>query len=243
MVPGATTGQRTSFDLFNPQEPGNPFVRVKVTNTLRGEQPGDQPVWTLEKDSDPPSGSTVAPDTSITYTLTVTNRSVTTALPAGVVITDDLRDILDHARFVGVRGGHAGRAVLQGTRLVWTLPEVRPGRALKLRYTVHVDPDARGVTLRNSVTGVGDVAPSTTDCRQSVAPAVVAAKVSRCATSTIHHTSSPGLGPTEADQPGSGSSLPDTGAPRYLGWALFLGALLVMAGTSLLMLRRRRTRP
>ena len=179
MDPGATTGQRTSFDLFNPQEPGNPFARVKVTNTLRGEQPGDQPVWTLEKDSDPPSGSTVAPDTSITYTLTVTNRSVTTALPAGVVITDDLRDVLDHARFVGIRAGTPAERCSRAPG--WCGPSLRSGRAGRSSSATPCTstPTPCGVTLRNSVTGVGDVAPSTTDCRQSVAPAVVTAKASQ----------------------------------------------------------------
>ena len=48
------------------------------------------PLWTLEKSSDPPSGSTVTPDTDITYTLKVTNRSRLAPLPAGTVVTDDL---------------------------------------------------------------------------------------------------------------------------------------------------------
>ena len=46
----------------------------------------DHPVthlWTLEKSSNPPTGSTIAPDTDITYTLRVTNRSSVAPLPAG----------------------------------------------------------------------------------------------------------------------------------------------------------------
>ena len=116
--PGATVAQETGFTLFNPQEEGNPLAHVVVTNTLKQQLPGEGPVWTLEKSSDPPSGSTVAPDTSITYTLTVTNRSTTTSLPAGTVITDDLSDVLNHASFVGIRDGHVGVAVLRGTKLV-----------------------------------------------------------------------------------------------------------------------------
>ena len=244
--PGATVAQETGFTLFNPQEEGNPLAHVVVTNTLKQQLPGEGPVWTLEKSSDPPSGSTVAPDTSITYTLTVTNRSTTTSLPAGTVITDDLSDVLNHASFVGIRDGHAGDAVLRGTKLVWTLPEVSPGTVRKLHYVVHIDPLATGVTVRNSVTALADVAPSSTDCRQSgttrAAPA--ATNASRCATSTTHHTSPAGLGPAGGEQPGPGAgpALPDTGAPPFLGWAALLGALLVVAGTGLLLLRRRTSR-
>ena len=142
------------------------------------------PLWTLEKSSDPPSGTTVEPDTDITYTLTVTNRSSLAPLPAGTVVTDDLTRVLAHASFVGLVEGFPGTAVRAGNTLTWTLPAVPASTAVRLRYTVHVDPGAFDVNLLNVATGHGVTGPSS-DCP---APAGTRSSAGTCVTSTEHHT-------------------------------------------------------
>jgi fimbrial isopeptide formation D2 family protein len=230
-------------------------LRNHVTAT--GEQPPtdcepcttENPVeakWTLEKGSDPASGSTVEPGTAITYELTVTNRSTTSPLPAGTVVTDDLSAVLDHAAFVGLQGGFSGTAVLTGTRLVWTLPAVPANGVQHLRYVVHVDPGAGGVTLRNIATGVGVNDPSD-DCSAPTArlSSFAVAAASPCSRVTTHETpagSGGGGGEVVPEEPtgsGPGSSLAFTGTGPVEAFAI-LGMLLIGAGVAVL---RRRSRP
>ena len=116
------------------------------------------PSWTLVKTSTPPSGSVVARGSDITYTLTVTNASNTTV--TGVVVTDDLSDVLDDAALdTGSISADAGTAGLTGTDLVWTLPPLPALASVNVSYTVTVDDDAFAAALRNVATGDGDVPP------------------------------------------------------------------------------------
>jgi hypothetical protein len=208
------------------------------------------PLWTLEKGSNPPSGSTVATDTDIRYSLKVTNRSSVAPLPAGTVVTDDLTQVLNHASFVGLVDGYAGTADRSGNTLTWTLPKVPPDTTLVLKYVVHVDPGAFDVKLRNAVTGSGVTAPSS-DCTATsrVRPpgALAAAFRAICQTSTTHHTPTAGTGPGTDDGPDQGpddgyggGSMPDTGAPPFLGWFALAGALLMVGGLALVLGARRR---
>jgi LPXTG-motif cell wall-anchored protein len=109
---------------------------------------------------------------------------------------------------------------------------------LTLSYSVRVDSGAFGVTLRNSVTARGDVAPSH-DCSPTASGRAAASAGSAvpCIASTTHHTTQSELGPT---QEGPSGTLPNTGAPRYAGWAALLGLLLVALGAGLLIGSRRR---
>ncbi|WP_165310687.1 Spy0128 family protein [Microbacterium protaetiae] len=109
------------------------------------------PAWTLTKSSDPVSGSTVQPGDEVTYTLTATNTASTTL--SGAQAVDDLSDVLSHASLGDLPDG----LVLDGTNLTWTIPDLAQGDSATVSYTVTVDADAVGVTLRNSVTGAGDV--------------------------------------------------------------------------------------
>lgn len=54
------------------------------------------PAWSLEKTSDPASGSSVDPGDQVTYTLTATNTTDNAVL-RGAVATDDLSDVLRYA--------------------------------------------------------------------------------------------------------------------------------------------------
>ena len=142
---GATLRNHVTADGESPPTACEPCETQHPVTTL----------WTLEKGSDPPSGATVEPDSDITYTLKVSNRSSLAPLPAGTVVTDDLTRVLNHASFVGLVDGYPGTAIRSGNTLIWTLPEVPAGTSVRLRYTVHVDPGAFDVSLLNVVTGVG----------------------------------------------------------------------------------------
>ena len=100
--------------------------------------------WTLEKTSDPATGSQVLPDSKITYTLKAVN--ISDAPVTGATVTDDLSDVLDDATLDAVPAG----ATLSGTTLTWTVPTLAArGDAATLSYTVTVDTDASLATLRN----------------------------------------------------------------------------------------------
>ncbi len=105
------------------------------------------PAWTLEKTSDPDSGSEVDPGDRVTYTLTVANTTAN-AVVADAVVTDDLSDVLQYASLDSVPDG----ASLSGSTLTWTVPELQPGETAELSYTVTVDDDAYGVSFGNVAT-------------------------------------------------------------------------------------------
>ena len=61
------------------------------------------PHYVLTKVSDPAFGSTVQPGATVEYTVTATNDS--DGVVTGAVVTDDLSDVLDNARWHRWRGG------------------------------------------------------------------------------------------------------------------------------------------
>ena len=118
------------------------------------------PHYVLSKTSDPATGSTVEPGDEITYTLRVHNDSDATV--TGAVVTDDLSDVLNNATVVSVGAG----ATITGTTLTWNVPTIAAGGAdATLSYTVKVNADADGVTIRNVVTpGPGGDCTSEANC-------------------------------------------------------------------------------
>ena len=80
------------------------------------------PAYSLEKTSDPVSGSEVNPGDTVTYKLTVTNTSQ--AELAGAVVTDNLSDVLQYATLGTVGAGGS----VTGSTLTWTVPTLGPGR-------------------------------------------------------------------------------------------------------------------
>lgn len=236
-------------------------VTLRNNVTATGEQPPttcttcptttDHPVspkWTLEKSSNPATGSTVATDSEVTYTLTVTNRSAAAALPAGTVVTDDLTGVLGSGRLDRVVPEHAGAVEVGASALTWTLPQIAAGAKLTLSYVVHVSPTAWGATLTNVVTGAGQTVPPSTDCVDDgvVTRLLAGAAVVACQTTTTHHTPPyevvsppvvPGNPPAGGGTKPPSGLLPDTGSPLFLGPAAFLGMALIVGGV--LLMRRR----
>ncbi|HET7734574.1 MAG TPA: SpaA isopeptide-forming pilin-related protein [Nocardioidaceae bacterium] len=105
------------------------------------------PHWTLTKTSVPPSGSTVQAGSAVVYTLTVENDS--DAVVSGATVTDNLSDVLDDADLVLPL---AAGLSLDGNTLKWTVPTLQPGQSASVSYTVNIDAEAWGVTLRNVAT-------------------------------------------------------------------------------------------
>lgn len=116
----------------------------EVRTPLEGPKPG----WTLEKTSDPASGTLVGAGQPITYILTVTNRGDVPM--TGLTVRDDVSKITPHAS-VGTMPAGATRA---GNTIVWTVPTVQVGRSVGLRYTVTVNQDAFSQLLENRAWGV-----------------------------------------------------------------------------------------
>jgi fimbrial isopeptide formation D2 family protein len=104
------------------------------------------PGWSLEKRSDPDSGSEVDPGDQVTYTLTVTNTSA--AVVDSAVVTDDLSSVLEYASLDSVPAD----ASLSGTTLTWNVPTLQSGETAQLSYTVTVDDDAYDVSFANVAT-------------------------------------------------------------------------------------------
>lgn len=117
-------------------------VTCQITNTATDS------TWTVEKASSPPSGSTVLPGSTITYTVTATHTGGVD--PDDILITDDLSDVLDDATLEGTPTASVGTAALNGTTLEWSMDTLTTSATVT--YTVKVNADAYGVTLRNVVT-------------------------------------------------------------------------------------------
>ncbi len=128
--------------------------------------------FTMTKTSDPATGADVKPDDVITYTIKVTPE---TGGARGVVVEDDLSDVLDNATLVpGSISASKGTAALSGTVLTWQVGDLAgsgpdlseiPGHendelgeaeVATITYQVKVNSDAWNQTLRNVATGHGD---------------------------------------------------------------------------------------
>jgi uncharacterized repeat protein (TIGR01451 family)/LPXTG-motif cell wall-anchored protein len=226
----APSSNRTvSFVIPSKQEDTPvPTAAIGVTNAVT-QTPGS---FTVAKSSDPASGTTVSPGQTITYSLTV--DSTGTVPVHDVVVTDDLTGVLGHASLVpgSVTAPDGTLAVVSGQSLVWTLGAIPNGATRTLTYQVTVAAGAYDITLRNVVSGVGDVTAST--CAPGSADP---------SCSTTHQTSAapptpppPTPPPTPPTPPGP--PLPDTG---FAALPLLLsGLLLLVAGAALVVVTRRR---
>ena len=141
--------------------------------------------WTVEKTSDPASGSRVAHGTLITYTLTVKRLGVGMDIP-GIVVTDDLTDVMRSADWVAALASQGITEKLQppvfnkatGTWTAktnaFTLPKATSSAQLSFRvragepakadgWNPHPDSEGTvpsGTTLTNTVTATSPVPPA-----------------------------------------------------------------------------------
>lgn len=119
------------------------------------------PGWSLWKTSDPASGSTVAAGSVVRYTVHVQAKDVADA--TNVVVVDDLSQVLSHADLRGGITTSVGSAVVDGTKLTWTIPTLKAGQTVTMSYDVVVKAARGTVVIRNVVSGTGDVPPSSCD--------------------------------------------------------------------------------
>ncbi|MEV4901896.1 CshA/CshB family fibrillar adhesin-related protein [Citricoccus sp. NPDC055426] len=129
----------------------------------------------LDKSSDPDTGTAVMPGDSITYAVTTTNQPATpgpetapVGPAAGVVLSDDLTDVLDDATFVpgsaqlGITGADgaflSSEAVADPVDGLLTTAafELPANSTAALTYEVTVNDDAWSATIGNVVTGTWD---------------------------------------------------------------------------------------
>lgn len=115
--------------------------------------------YLLAKTSDPLDGSTVAPGSTIEYSLAVTNTGP--VVLTGRAVTDDLSGVLDNATLS--RPLPEG-LTLNGTTLTWQVPDVAVGAQTEISYRVTVHDDATGVTLRNVATPADSTGVCEDDC-------------------------------------------------------------------------------
>lgn len=166
--------------------------------------------WRVAKTATPASGTTVTAGTEITYSVTATaDGTAGRGDVRGVVLTDDLTDVLDDATFVA---GSARLTIGAGTPTTVTDPvgttlttapfDLPHGTTATLTYRVTVDADVTGgTTLRNVV--VGD---ATSGDPETCAPP---ADPGDPTCSTVHTTPAWTLGKTVADAAALGTPLPD----------------------------------
>lgn len=141
-------------------------VEIRNVVTVRGEEPPTDcdpcttehmtPSWTISKSADPVDGSVVEPGDVITYTLTARNTSERAPL-IGAIAVDDLSGVLDDA---ALHGELPAGVTVSGTTLTWAVPDLEPGASTTVSYAVIVNADAVGATIRNVVTGGGEIPPT-----------------------------------------------------------------------------------
>jgi len=131
----------------------------------------------ITKISDPPTGSVVIPDQTVTYTLTAKNTGDVTLDP--VTLTDDLSDVLDNAGLVAgsLSSTVGGPPALNATThiLTWS-GSLTAGQIVTVKYQVKVDSGAVApAILKNKVVGSGvnpgdPGNPPTTSCSTGAEP-------------------------------------------------------------------------
>ena len=179
------------------------------------------PGYTLAKVSSPGSGATVKKGQTVSYTVTGANTGATAL--RDVSIMDDMSDVLDDATLtatpVAVIVTASGSkpaptaAEMDGTTLFWS-GSLQVGERVVITYAVTVGDMGPGDTLRNTVASTG-VPPTGTEI-----------------TPEPPTTVNPG-------PPAPGRPLPATGAGDQ-GGAIALGALFLIGGAAIYLVRRRR---
>lgn len=188
--------------------PGNEELTPPSVTT---EHPVGEPGFTFEKTSNPASRTSVATGSRVTYTLTGVNTGETGL--DEVVITDDLSDILRYVKFNNdvvstVGDSNVTRPVLNGMELTW-VGSLAQGESVTITYSVTVNDDAAGKTLKNVA-----VASATPPGGETITTP-----------------------PSVTDHPVL-TALAMTGA-QIFPWVLTLGVALLLSGGVLILLRRR----
>ncbi|HET7350117.1 MAG TPA: hypothetical protein VFJ28_04215, partial [Marmoricola sp.] len=151
-----TTQQQAAFgglDGADLELAPNDDVTCTIVNTR-------DPRWAVGKTNDRGDGTTVLPGQEVAYTLTV--HHTVGVKPTGIVVHDDLSDVLDDATMVTTFPAAGGAVTFdEGTQvLTWNVPAFEgDSTEQSFTYVVRVRDDAAGVTLVNAVTSPGSNCP------------------------------------------------------------------------------------
>ena len=166
---GYQAGEWTCSNNAGPGDTTTIALGDDVTCTINNDDIAG--TWTISKASDPVSGTTVKPGDVITYT--VTARKLAGVDRRGVVVSDDLSNVVNNATLVSGPTPSTGTATVTGTTMTWTIPDLAGTETVT--YQVKVNAGANGVTIGNVVTSPGSnpCVPETTE--QPTGPALVRA--------------------------------------------------------------------
>ncbi|WP_211219207.1 isopeptide-forming domain-containing fimbrial protein, partial [Microbacterium gubbeenense] len=131
--------------------PGGSTITPPPSNV---DNPVNEPGFELSKSVDPASGTAVDPGSVVTYTLTGENTGETVLEP--VEIADDLSAVLAGATYnddaaATVNGTPVDGLTVGDGQLSWNGP-LAVGETITVTYSVTVNPDAGGETLKNFAT-------------------------------------------------------------------------------------------
>ena len=192
------------------QHPGKPGTTVP-SNCQDGTEvgcftevtPEEVIGWTVDKVSDPASGSYVDPGQIITYVITGQNTG--NVDKTGAQLSDDMSQVLDNASLVpgsitlAINGRAAKPPLLVGNTISWT-GIVPAGGIVVLTYQVKVNDGVEpGVHIHNLVTSPGS------DCQEGVDP--------QCSSDV--ETEVPRLVVQKVSDPGSGGKVAPGGDITY----------------------------
>jgi fimbrial isopeptide formation D2 family protein/uncharacterized repeat protein (TIGR01451 family)/LPXTG-motif cell wall-anchored protein len=117
--------------------------------------PVNEPGFTVTKTANPPSGENVNAGSDITYTVTGANTGQTPL--SDVTVTDDLNDALDSAELregptATIDGEEVDGLSFADGVASWS-GDLAAGKEIVMTYTLRVNDDARGATLKNTASG------------------------------------------------------------------------------------------
>jgi fimbrial isopeptide formation D2 family protein/uncharacterized repeat protein (TIGR01451 family) len=186
-------------DPESPAVPGEPVTPPPATT----EHPVVNPGFTVTKSADPATGTRIDPGSVIEYTVTGTNTGDTVLEPAA--ITDDLSAALTHAAFNDDASASRGEVGVADAALVWN-GRLEPGQNVVITYSVTVDADAGGETIRNSASGTATpLFPQ--DPSDPESPTTPGTPIVPPTTSTEHPVNEPGFTLSKTVDPASGTAV------------------------------------
>lgn len=205
LLRNTATGEATPLipedptDPGSPTHPGQPVTPPPATT----QHPVVDPGFEITKSAGPATGARVDPGSVIEYTVTGKNTGDTVLDPAR--ISDTLADVLAHAEYNDDLAATRGAAELTGTALTWT-GVLRPGEDVVITYSVTVNADAGGQTLRNSATGEATpLLPA--DPRDPDSPTTPAAPLTAPTVVTEHRVNEPGFTFGKSVDPAAGTAV------------------------------------
>ncbi len=109
--------------------------------------------YRVVKTSNPASGTAVAPGSTVTYTITVSEPAGSAAPSLNPSLADDLSKVLDDASYNGDAVATAGTTSVTGQTLNWSAASIMPGQTVTITYSVTVkNPDSGDKVMTNVVT-------------------------------------------------------------------------------------------